>query len=351
MRIRIGILFIFLLTMFPVTCLGQDDVFSMLTERYVDRPIAMHRGQLQINTGYEFSTLSKIFDFKGNILDLGEEGIASAKHLFPLDIKYGILEFLQVRTSLNYARMNLRNQNLNFETYTAIIYRSEIQTWKGFDDLFLGTDLTIPFLPDVMCWVVSAGIYLPIFNHEPDQPTHTINFLSPYPDSMDIRYQYHNKFGNGVPVIMLGTSLKLRFSKFDVESSFHIEKGLTVVESIYWQSRLTGGKIEYREIPYQYDLGQTLNYHSSIAYQAINWLAVILSYNGMTSYGGWTTETGKKVGTGKKSLNSLCVGYDIQVSPHFRLNQFIDIPILGKNIMAYWIFQTGLSLNFIVSGN
>jgi hypothetical protein len=71
----------------------------------------------------------------------------------------------------------------------------------------------------------------------------------------------------------------------------------------------------------------------------------------MNSYGGWITETGKKVGTGKKSLNSLGVGYDIQVSPHFRLNQFIDIPILGKNTIAYWIFQTGLSLNFIASGN
>ncbi len=132
MRIKIGILFIFLLTVFPVTCLGQDDAFSLLTERYVDRSIAMHRGQLQINTGYEFSNLSKIYDFKGNILDLSAEGLASSKHLFPIEIKYGILEYLQVRALINYARMGLHTQNFFYITNAGIISHNKDNNLERF---------------------------------------------------------------------------------------------------------------------------------------------------------------------------------------------------------------------------
>jgi len=174
-----------------------------------------------------------------------------------------------------------------------------------------------------------------------------ITCLQPYPDSMDIRYQYHHKFGNGVPVGRLGTSMKLRFNKLAVEASFHMNKTLKEGESVYWQSRLTDGEIEYREITYQYDLGQTFDYYAAIAYQAIDWLAVVLSFDGIDSSGGWTTETGKKVGTGNISLHSLGVGYEIQVSPNLRLNQYLQLPVSGKDMMAYWIFQTGVSVNFI----
>ncbi len=202
-----------------------------------------------------------------------------------------------------------------------------------------------------MNWVITGCISLPVFNHESDQPAHTINFFNFYSDSTVIHYRYYNKFGTGVPITFIGTSLKFRFSNLAIESSFNLEKSLTDGESIYWQSRLTDGEIVYQKIPYKYDLGQTLDYHASLAYQAINWLAVILYYNGMSSSGGWTTETGKKVGTDRISLNSLGVGYEIQVSTHLRLNQVIDIPVSGKNRMAYWIFRSGISFNLITSGN
>jgi len=349
MKLRESILFTFLLITFPGIC--QDNAFSLLTERYVERPLSMHRRQLQINSGYEFSSLNKLYDFKGNSLDLNEEGIASAKHLFPVEIKYGILEWLQVGASMNYARMGLRTQNFNFITNAGKISHSEIKTWTGFDDLFLGVDLTAPVLPDVMNWVVSGGIVLPVFDHESDQPAHKIDFFNFYSDSTVIQYRYHYKFGNGIPIANIGTSLKFRFSKLAIATSFYVEKSLSEGESIYWQSRIAEGEVQYQKIEYQYDLGQTLDYHASLAYQAINWLAVIFYYNGMNSAGGWTTETGKKVGTGRISINSLGVGYEIQVSIHLRLNQVIDIPVSGENTMAYWIFRSGISLNLIPSGN
>ena len=350
MKIQINIVFILIFLALHLKALCQNDTYSLLTERYVDRPVTMHRGQLQINSGYEFSSLNKIYDFEGNSLDLNDEGIASEQHLFPIAVKYGILEWFQIGASMNYARKGLRTQNFIYISNAGIISHSEIENWKGFDDLYLGIDFTAPFLTDFMNWVVSGGIQLPVFNHEPDQPTHTIDFFNYYSDSTVIRYYYNNKFGNGIPMVKIGTSLKIRFSKLALESSFDMKKGLSQGESIYWQSRYSNGVIDYREIPYQYDPGLTFDYQAAIAYQALDWLAVMFSYDGMYASGGWTTESGKKVGTGKISINSLGVGYEIQISPHLRLNQFIDVPFAGTNIMAYWIFQTGISMNFMTTG-
>lgn len=352
MKKLVNITIITVILLLPVTGLCQGDSYSLLTERYIDRPLAMYRGQLQLNSGYEFSSLNKLYDINGNLLDLDEEGLASSKHLLPLEIKYGIMEWIQVRASMNYARKSLRNQNFMYYGYTTnssvnVISHSEIETWQGFDDLFLGIDLTAPFLQEIMSWIVSGGIQLPVFNHEPDQPAHSIDFYNFYSDSTVIRYRYHNKFSNGIPVGKIGTALKLRFNKLAFELLFDFEKSLAEGESIYWQSRYSEGEIEYRKIPYQYDPGLTYIYRAAFAYQALNWFAVQLSYDGMTTFGGWSTENGKKAGTGNISLNSLGIGYEIQVSTHLRLNQFMDIPFSGKNLMAYWTFQTGISLNFM----
>jgi hypothetical protein len=64
--------------------------------------------------------------------------------------------------------------------------------------------------------------------------------------------------------------------------------------------------------------------------------------------GAWSTETGKKVLNGKTSLHTIGIGYDIQVSPALRLNQRLVIPYTGINILAPRVFQTGISLNFMI---
>ena len=84
MKKPVNIVIVIALLLFPLTGLCQGDSYSLLTERYIDRPLSMHRGQLQWNSGYEFSSLNKLYDINGASLDLDEEGLASAQHLFPL---------------------------------------------------------------------------------------------------------------------------------------------------------------------------------------------------------------------------------------------------------------------------
>ncbi len=342
-------LFIIMVTGLPRMLSGQSSPgYDILTERYVDRPLAMHRGQLQVNTGYDFSIINRKYDLQGNSIDLATDGSVSARHAFPLNLNYGILEFIQVSASIRYASMGIRSQN---RIYTTGVIGStstrEINTYKGPEDLFLGIAISNPFRLDFLDVTLSGGISLPLFDHKTGQPSHKMEFLDPYPGSMDIEYYYNNKFALGVPVGAIGAAVKGRSPRFSGTARVDYSAGLKEGESTTWQSRFSNGEILYREIPYDFHVGNTLDYGAEIAWQAIDWFAVRISFEGSVNTGAWSTQTGKKVLTGDITLHSVSIGYDIQVAPVLRINQRLVLPYAGKNILAPRIFQTGISLNFL----
>ena len=87
-----------------------------------------------------------------------------------------------------------------------------------------------------------------------------------------------------------------------------------------------------------------------MAWQAIDWFAVLVSFEGFVRRRAWSTETGIKVLNGETAVHTAGLGFDIQVSPALRLSQEVQIPYAGKNILAPRIFRTGISLNFMVPG-
>jgi hypothetical protein len=325
---------------------GQT-AMEILTEKYVERPVAMHRGQLQFNTGYDFSIINHKYDLAGKRIDLATDGSVSGKHSFPFNLNYGILEFLEVSASISYASMGIRSQNHVTETGVGSISTKEIRTYRGLDDLFVGLALSNPFRLDFLDLAVNGGISLPLFDHKPGQPSHRVTLSEPYPGSMDIEYLYNNKFGLGVPVSSLGGALKFRSRLFSATALFSWSTGLKEGESISWESRLSQGEIRYREIPYRYGVGNTVDYTAVMAWQAISWFAVLVTFEGFSNTGAWSTETGKKVLEGTVALHSVSIGYDIQVTPALRLSQHLHLPYSGKNILAPRVFQTGISLNFM----
>jgi hypothetical protein len=330
----------------PLMASGQT-AMEILTERYVDRPVSMHRGQLQFNTGYDFSIINHKYDPEGNRIDLATDGSVSGKHTFPFNLKYGILEFLEASASISYASMGIRSQNHVTETGVGSISTKEIQTYRGMDDLFLGLALSNPFRLDFLDLSVNGGISLPLFDHKPGQPSHRVTLSEPFPGSMDIEYRYNNKFGLGVPVSSVGGAIKFQGRLFSATALFTWSAGLKEGESISWESRLSQGEIRYREIPCRYGVGNTVDYTAVMAWQAINWFAVLVSFEGFYNTGAWSTETGKKVLEGTIALHAAGIGYDIQVTPALRLSQRLLLPYSGKNILAPRVFQTGISLNFM----
>jgi len=343
---KIFFFFIFLLINYQI--LGQEDnSYDLLTERYVDRPIAMHKGQLQFNSGYEFSIINRKYDVSGKKIDLATDGSVSAKHLMPFELKFGILEYLQLTASTGYASIGLRNQNHNIGSSGSILYVSELTRYKGFNDLFLGTALTAPIKWHPVNFVISAGIFLPLFNHEPDKPEHSYTILDPTNGSASLIYKYNNKYSGGAMIGLLGTSLKIRTSRISLTGSFIYSTGLKDAKSVDWKFRLVENEFQYQKDEYQFNPGITINYYSEVAVQAIPWFTITSAFNGYKSSDGWSNITGKKVGYIKKSLNNLSLGYEILVSQNLRLEQHVILPVSGKNIMAQWAFLTGISLNII----
>ncbi len=340
----------FLLILLPISCQlsGQQvNRYEILTERYVDRPIAIHKGQLQLNSGYEFSIINRKYDMAGDKIDLATDGSVSAKHLIPFEVKFGILEYIQLTISTEYASMGLRNQNHLIRSSGSVLYVSELAKYKGLNDIFLGTDFTIPINWHPLDFVISAGISLPLFNHEPDKPQHTYTILDPIDGSASLVYRYNNKYCSGAIIGLLGSSLKIRTDKVSLTGSFLYSTGIKDAMSVNWVSRLVENEFQYQKYEYQFDPGKAINYYGEIAFQAISWFAITGIFTGYKSNGGWSNITGKKVGYPEKSLNNLSFGYEILVFQNLRLEQQVILPIAGKNIMANWAFFTGISLNFM----
>ncbi len=344
------IAYLFCFCLFNYSFSQTGDIYSLLTERYVDRPLAMYKGQLQFNTGYDFSIISRKYDPGGEKIDLSTEGSVAAKHMFPFSLKAGILDYIQLTVAANYATMGVRSQNVTTASLGAYLYQSEVNRYKGFDDIYLGLDLSAPFKTQWISWTITGGIHLPVFDHEPDKPSHTYNILDATTGSADLKYKYNLKFGSGVPVGLIGSSLKLRLSKLSFTGSFYYLGGMKDGESADWNFRLVNNQFEYEKEIYIYHPGNQTEYNGEIAFQAINWFTVIGSFGGYQSKGGWSDVTGKKVRYFDEALNQVSIGYEILVSPMLRIEQHTILPVSGKNINGQWIFQIGISFNFISSG-
>ena len=329
--------------------LTQDTViYNLLTENYVNRPNNVHRGQIQVNTGYELSVFNKKFDIEGKVINLAKDGSSGIQHLFPVDIRFGILEHLQISAGINYARTGIRERNVFIIGYDAGISINKLDEYKGPDNLNLGLSFRVPLGLKCIDWTMYGNFLLPVFNPEPDQPNHTINSFEDSGATLSwISYYYRNKFASDILSGVLGTRLKFNTSNFSAAISGNFSTGLTEGKNILWRCNLIEDEFDYYSEEFTYKYGHRIEYNTLFAYQAINWFTVQLFIDGSNTFGGWSNVTGKKVGYRSENLISGGIGYEILASPHLRLFQTIDIPFWGENIIGSMIIHTGISLNFI----
>lgn len=325
---------------------AQDtDIYSLLTERYVDRPINVHRGQIQVNTGYELSVLNRKFDLQGKAVNLAKDGSAAMQHLFPLDVRFGILEHLQISAGINYARAGIRERNIWIAGYDTELSIDELNEYKGPDNLKLGLAFKAPLGFKHLDWIIHGNISIPVFNTRPDQPAHTV--FTSILETTQISYYYKNKFGSGILTGALGSDLKFHTSHFSVFLSGNFTAPLKEATNIQWKSNLIENEFQYYTEEFTFKCGKQIEYLASLAYQAIDWLVIELFINGNNTFGGWSDVTGKKIGYRPENLIAGGLGYEIMISPHLRLFQTIDIPFKGENILGFLVINTTISINFI----
>lgn len=341
---KIQVILIFLFCALHIA--GQPlSKYDLLTERYVDRPVAMHKGQFQFSSGYEFSIINAKYYVNGKKIDLAFDGSASAKHMIPFKLKFGILDYIQLAFSTQYASMGIRSQNRQLITLESAMQVSELNQYRGMNDLHIGLDLTAPIKWHPINWLINAGISMPVFGHEPDKPDHSYTIIND--STRTLEYIYNNTFSAGVPVAFLGSSLKIRTRYISFTGVFLYSTGIQDGESYDWRFRLVNNNFEYEKTQYQFHYGQALSYYGELAIQAIKWFTVRCAFSNYSYTGGWNNRTGKKVSTPDESLMSASLGYEILVSPTFKIEQQMMLPVAGKNLIGQMAFLTGFSVNFI----
>ena len=340
---------IFLLIMLPVFAYSQiskDSLFN--SERTMDRRFALYKGQMRFEGTYEFLAFKKQYDENGNKEVLSEKGISSNQHAFNANIRYGIIDYLDIEARFKHKNNNYRGEPVyiisppspSLQLFTDI-------TTKGFEDIYLGLNGMAPFPTNKLDLGGTIGIYLATANSVPDQPQHTFST----DDLGDvINYYYLENWGYGVSSLYYKGFIKYRINDFAIAAFYEARVPNGESENLYWTSRINDNNLfEYTSTPYLYQIAQKSHLNIQMELQLYNWVNIFMGYSSFKSSGGWTEESGSKVATPESKLAVLNPGYEVLVSQKIWLRQGVNLPLSGENIRAPFSIYITLYYNLFVN--
>jgi hypothetical protein len=321
---------------------GQDK-YTLLTEPFNLRPLNMHKGQLQINTGYRLGVRTKSYNDAGQKISLDTDGTASVRHSFLLNVKYGILDYIELGAEMNFYKQGVRGKTSNYFSGPDYIVTNELSEFNGFEDLHMHISVSLPFDIDNIDFALSGGLSLPTASHKPDQPDHTYI----HHDFQSYTFNYHYNYNNGLGVMTwdAAASLKLSLNKITLLASGSYKVPFEEGESCYWLDSFEEDRFDYEEISYSFLLPGYLTIISEIHYQAISWLDVFAGYDYQKSNGGWFERYENKYAEPEVSTSYISGGVEIQISPNIRLYERAGFSIGGKNADGPFYILTSLSIN------
>ncbi len=338
----ITILFLFLWG-YPVAAQTEPEV--LLNERLIDRPLNMHKNQMQISLGYGLRYETRFYDDEGLLLNLEEEGKSILTHHYMFDLRYGLFSFMELSLRTGFLNKNeSMRQVIKYGIYDLVSYAGNTET-RGFDDLNLGVSLSLPFLPEFAGFSVHGGMSIPLRGDDPVQPEHELTFPYEIPGAYDIYYQFRENPGQGVPCSNLGAGMRLAFPNMALISRVHYFFPLKEGTGYTWHSRIVGNRFEYENEPYAFLPRRYLNYSVTGIYQLFPWFAADLTIRGKQGKGGWQEITGQMYSL--PAINSLHAGagFEIMVTPMLRISQSFFFPVSGKNTYSGIFIYTGMNVN------
>jgi hypothetical protein len=320
------------------------DKYTLLTMPNNKRPLTLYKGQFQANAGYKFGVRSRSFDDNGDVINLKKDGNSSVLHYFFLELKYGILDFIELGVEENYSRQGIRTESITYNTSITDVTVNNLIEYKGMGDLFLYTSIRLPFEYKWFDFKLNGGIFLPTANYKQEEPTHTYYYDEENNENV-INYHFNNKNGFGVPVYLISGAMKITLSKFTLEGDFTFKDPVKEGANIRWDQSFSSDKFNYTSSPYHYLLDRQITINASIHFQATGWFDIFLNNNYYRTSNGWTEYWGLKYSNPEKSLYSIEPGFELQISPSLTIYQTAGISLTGKNSDAQFIMLTTLSYN------
>jgi hypothetical protein len=324
---------------------AAKDKYTLLTMPYIQKPLLLYKGQVQINTGYKFAVRGRSFDNNGNVIVLKDDGNSSVLHYYFAEVRYGVTDFLEVGAETNYMKRGIRSESTTTITTTDQISTNDLKEFRGMSDLLLFASVRPPIEYKWFDFALRGGYFMPSAKYEPAQPTHTVITDAASANSFTVNYHFNNKNGFGVPVYFISAMGKLTFSKFAFETDFMFREPIKEATNIRWEETLIDKVFSYYNKPYQYLLDRTITFNASVHYQPIGWFNVFVNTSWFKTSGGWTEYWGNKYRNPEMKLFTLEPGFEIQISPTLTIYQVAGIPLSGQNAEAPFYLFTTLSFN------
>ncbi len=328
--------------------LSGDSILA--NERSIDRPITLHARQFRITGGYGLSIIARRFDGNAESVRLRDEGLASIRHRFNVDIKYGINDFIQLNAAIGHASNVVREQTryifpINEEP---TIVQDVLHEYKGIEDLYVGLDLRAPLRTRKVDIAITFAATFPVANAVPDMPRHSFEAVEeggfPYHKFV---YRHYHSMGQGVMVGQVGGMVKYRSSTWAISARADYRHGLEEGQSHVWRHQLDDGRFEYMKRPITYRIPDANYYFVEGEYQPLPWFDLFMIVSGHTAFKGWTsTADNLRVATPYQTSWVVSPGFEIIVTPRLWLRERINIAVAGKNYEAPLSFQTTMMYNF-----
>jgi hypothetical protein len=328
---------------------GNDATDILLNERVVDRPVSLHKSQLQTNAFYAYDFYTKSYDNSSARSNLRDQGIASARHGYLFNISYGILEHIQLTVGMNYTSSTQRSTVRYIYISENGIRESEITETKGFEDLYIGSILRLPLNLRIFDMGISLGITLPTAKYRTEHPEHQIESIAGFTNSFIFNYHNINPPGKGVPAYMIGIQGKFRTRKMAVNLRSDYRMSNMEATNTFWQYRIENNEYDYQSHEYNYMIDDLFRLAVHVDYQAFAWFDILGGFSSENTFGGWSEQYGPRISNYETSLNSVFIGFEIQATPHIRLYQRAGQTVSGKNTIAPVSFITGISYNLFPS--
>ena len=337
-------------------CLGSVTGFSqskdslLANERTLDRPLNVHGGQLRVTGSYGFGYVSRRYENGGNAVNLVDKGFGHALHNGLAEIKFGIMEHLQLTAILQYETRLRRDQkyqigHIGDQSWTFVKGTERI---GGMRDPYIGLDFRLPFKTRKVDVMVSGGSFLPLARSVEPQPEHSYNQI--YSDR-EIVYRRYTPVGYGVAVAAVGGAVKYRLQNFGITASaMHYHAFSPETEGIDYSHRLLpNNSFEYESSSYKKGVPDMLMISAMLEYQASPFFNLFLHAQYSQATKGWREWEGGKMSAYNNQLVNGGVGFELIITPRIWFREAFTLPVKGEDIESGVSFQTSLSYNLFVT--
>ena len=333
------------LSFLPLALLAQDAIYDELTRPYVTRPSTLKAGYFEINGAYSHLLASNYYNAEGAKLEYSEMVRSILQDQIQFSFSYGLNDFLMIRGNMGYT--NRKETSPTYYVFNGEGFSEDerLYQYRGISKLNIGGRIRTPaFLSERLQIFLDADAYIPISAAVSPLPKHKITYLDPSDPGSVYQMDYHYILSPFTPGFEFQFALGAYYNtdKLGGGAWFGYRNTSSLTDAYYWNQTNYGSTFIYQQVWYQLQPKGAVQGEIQFDYQLFPWFALLSRLNYFGETAGWTAITGERVRLEPTMLMQLVTGFDLQVSTHLRIAQYLHIPLTGVDRFSEFQVSIGL---------